>query len=184
MAYDANVHEIDPKTGFMVHKQIGPSRYRARAIELVDKLKTLKEDEWVDEIEDFLAVEHPGPIVGLENAPLRAVSQPAGEWPKWVKLHDSQIERPEGAPVYSKHWPKVFFNRANGEVTALVHNEEEADRASKELPVAVDHEGAPEPVLMGEGETTEPVHTGFEQAPEPVLVPDSPQYTAPVPPKK
>jgi hypothetical protein len=164
MAYDSNVHEIDPKTGFMVHKQIGPSRYRARAIELVEKLKTLKEDEWVDEVEDFLAAENPGPIVGLENAPLRAVSQPAGEWPKWVKLHDSQIERPEDAPVYSKHWPKVFFNRANGEVTALVHNEEEADRAGKEL-------GKDEP---SEAEVKEaaPEHvedmTGFEPAPTPI----------------
>jgi hypothetical protein len=85
----------------------------------------------------FMVDKETGHKVGLENKPRLAV---AGEWPKWVKLHESQVERREDAPPFSKHWAKVFFNRANGEVTVLVENEEEADRAGRDISAPVSEE--------------------------------------------
>ena len=98
MAFDPENHEIDPKSGFMVHKETG----------------------------------HP---IGLVPPPLHSPKDI--EWPKWVKVHDSHILRKEieGAPdhVSVPAFPDFHVNRENGEVTVLVHDEDQEKVATSEV---------------------------------------------------
>jgi hypothetical protein len=97
MAFDAENHEVDPRSGFMVSKDTG----------------------------------HP---IGLVPPPLH--SPQSIEWPKWVVVHGSHIDRKEteGGPVHISvpAYPDYHVNRANGEVTVLVHNEDEEKAATAE----------------------------------------------------
>ena len=98
MAFDAENHEIDPATGFAVHKDDGH-------------------------------------VIGLEQAP---PAKPFGnpEWPKWVKVSDSQIVRQkrDGAPdhVSVPGWPNYHVDRTSGDVTVLVDNEDDEKIATSE----------------------------------------------------
>jgi hypothetical protein len=97
MAFDPENHEIDSRTGFMVHKDTG----------------------------------HP---IGLVPPPVHSPCDI--EWPKWVKVHDSHILRKEigGAPdhVSVPAFPDFHVNRENGEVTVLVHDEDQEKLATSE----------------------------------------------------
>lgn len=108
MAFDAENHVIDSKTGFMLDKNSGHR-------------------------------------VGIDPAPHKGPEVVDPNWPKWVKLHESQIERREGGPPFSKHWDgkKTAYNRVTGELAVLVENEDEEKQASEDVLI----ERAPEPVL-------------------------------------
>lgn len=72
-----------------------------------------------------------GHIVGLEQKP--HVSPQGVEWPKWVKPHESHIfvKKVEGFPdhVSTPQFEQCSVNRANGEVTVLVKDEDEESKA-------------------------------------------------------
>jgi hypothetical protein len=99
MAFDPENHEIDPRSGFMVHKDTG----------------------------------HP---IGLVPPPLHSPKDI--EWPKWVKVHESHVLRKEvsGAPphVSVPLFPEFHVNRESGEVTVLVHDEDQEKKALEAKP--------------------------------------------------
>jgi len=97
MAFDPENHEIDPHSGFMVHKDTG----------------------------------HP---IGLVPPPLQSPKDI--EWPKWVKVHDSHILRKkvEGVPdhVSVPAYPEYHVDRLTGDVSVLVHDEDQEKIATAE----------------------------------------------------
>jgi hypothetical protein len=101
--FDPENHEIDPRSGFMVHKDTG----------------------------------HP---IGLVPPPLRSPQNI--EWPKWVVVHGSHINRKkvDGMPDYvsTPAYPDFHVNRANGEVMVLVHDEDQEKAATSEAVKADD----------------------------------------------
>src|ERR1700731_5195908 len=104
MAFDPENHEIDPRSGFMVHKDTG----------------------------------HP---IGLVPPPLHSPKDI--EWPKWVKVHDSHILRKkvDGAPdhVSVPAYPDYHVDRLTGDVSVLVHDEDQEKIATSEV-VEVDED--------------------------------------------
>lgn len=115
MAFDPENHEIDPQSGFMVHKETG----------------------------------HP---IGLVPPPLHSPRNI--EWPKWVKVHEDHILRKQegDAPLHVSVplFPEFHVNRQNGEVTVLVHDEDQEK-------LAVEPQPGDEPKLpLGEAETADP----------------------------
>src|SRR5580692_8483133 len=103
MAFDPENHEIDPQSGFMVHKDTG----------------------------------HP---IGLVPPPLHSPHDI--EWPKWVKVHDSHILRKkvDGAPdhVSVPAYPEYHVDRLTGDVSVLVHDEDQEKVATAEAVKADD----------------------------------------------
>lgn len=139
MAYDPDNHAIDPKTGFLVHKDTGH-------------------------------------MVGIEQAPAAKVHHDK-EWPKWVPLNESYVERVklepapavdgDGkaplAPVLRVHgFTHYHVNRGDNVVTVPVHDEEQAQLAAgtykapdpKDAAKAAHHDEA----------TQREVHADFERA--------------------
>ena len=125
MAFDAENHEIDPRSGFMVSKETG----------------------------------HP---MGLVPPPLRSPQNI--EWPKWVKVHDSHIDRKkvDGMPDYvsTPAYPDFHVNRANGEVMVLVHDEDQEKAATAEAVKADDDDQKRLPGL--DEQTRREVHRDIE----------------------
>jgi hypothetical protein len=124
MAFDAANHEINPATGFAVHKDDGH-------------------------------------VIGLEQAP---PAKPFGnpEWPKWVKVSDSQIVRQkrDGAPdhVSVPGWPNYHVDRTNGDVTVLVDNEDEEKIATSDAKAEDGND-----VLVIDDATRRAVHADVER---------------------
>ncbi len=98
-AFDPNIHEIDPKTGFQVDKDTG----------------------------HFSGLVAKAPASGV------VVDR---EWPKWVSVHESHINRrkTEGEPDYisTPAFPNFHVQRGAGDVTVLVRNEDEEKMAGAE----------------------------------------------------
>ena len=92
MAFDPNIHEVDPATGYHVFKGTGRR-------------------------------------VGIDPAPIERVSDET-EYPKWVVPHPGHITY---HPLYGHASTPLFsecsVNRVGGEVTVLVHDAEEEERA-------------------------------------------------------
>jgi hypothetical protein len=90
------------------------------------------ETHTIDPATGFQVHKETGHRIGLDPAPHRPVSEDA-EWPKWVTPHPSHVVRKEvpGAPDYLSvpAFPHFYVNRGDGEVTVLVHNEDEEKRA-------------------------------------------------------
>lgn len=63
------------------------------------------------------------------------------EFPKWVKVHESHIER-KGDTIAIPGFPEFYRDRA-GEVTVLVPNADEERRAGSERKPAEDHPAPP-----------------------------------------
>jgi hypothetical protein len=85
----------------------------------------------IDPVTGFAIHKDDGHIIGLEQAvPPVVVGK---EWPKWVVAHDSQVVRKEveGYPtaISTPGFAESHVNRATGEVTVLVADEDEEKRA-------------------------------------------------------
>ena len=85
----------------------------------------------IDPVTGFAIHKDDGHIIGLEQAtPPVTVGK---EWPKWVVAHDSQVVRKEvdGYPtaISTPGFADSHVNRATGEVTVLVNDEDEEKRA-------------------------------------------------------
>ena len=88
----------------------------------------------LDPVHGF-AVNDQNLIIGLHQMPL-ATSPQGEEWPKWVEVHDSQINRREidGLPTHisTPGWENHHVDRNTGKVSVLVSNDGEAQRAAGE----------------------------------------------------
>ena len=51
------------------------------------------------------------------------------EWPKWVPLHNSFIERPSGRPLNAPLWPGFHVDR-EGNMTVMAADADEATYAT------------------------------------------------------
>ena len=93
-----------------------------------------QENHTIDPDTGFVIHKDDGHLIGIEQVPARAVR--GVEWPKWVKPHDSQIQRKktEGFPdhVSTPGFANYHVNRVNGEVTVLVADEDEEKVAAGE----------------------------------------------------
>lgn len=86
----------------------------------------------IDPLTGFQLDKDTGNISGVVAKPPIPATEPT-EWPKWVKLHESQIVRRknDGAPdhVSAPDFEEFHVDRVTGEVSALVEDEDEAKRA-------------------------------------------------------
>jgi hypothetical protein len=90
----------------------------------------------------FLIDKKTGRRVGLENTPLPA-SPKDQEYPKYVPVHSSQIDRTHGH-VSTPGWPNFTIDRATKAVMVAVKDAEEAARAAADMnapkpPAEFDH---------------------------------------------
>lgn len=91
MAFDPKIHDIDPVTGFHIHKSDGHR-------------------------------------VGIDAAPFKRVSDET-EWPKWVVPHIGHVRRdPATGHVSTPEFSEHHVAR-DGEVTVLVLDPQDEERA-------------------------------------------------------
>lgn len=93
-------------------------------------------DEKLHRLDDhgFIVDRHTGQRVGLEQT--RSESPRDVEFPKWVKVHDSQIVRQNaqgGEHISTPRWPQYVIDRVTQEVRVLVANVEEEAEALRDI---------------------------------------------------
>ena len=114
------------------------------------------ENHAIDPATGFQVHKETGHRIGLDPAPHLPVNQDT-EWPKWVVPHHSHVVSKEvhGAPEHLSvpAFPQFHVNREGGEVTVLVHNEDEEKRA-------IESAEPPREVELGGGE---PIGEGAEE---------------------
>jgi len=113
----------------------------------------------VIDVETGFAIDkNTGAIAGVQQVVLPK-ADPGIEFPKWVVVHDSHVFRKEvdGAPavVSTPGFADYHVNRANGEITVLVKNEDEEKIATSGKEVVVE-----EPVVDAPIEIIPPVIEG------------------------
>lgn len=90
----------------------------------------------IDPKSGFQVEKATGRPVGLISPDHQPVA-PIGEFPKWVPVHESRIQRrkADGAPdhVSVDGFVHVFVNRADGAVTVMVRDEDEERAAGSPL---------------------------------------------------
>lgn len=97
-----------------------------------------QEKHEIDPQTGFAVDKETGVQVGLEQAPLKPVSDDL-EFPKWVVPHESRVfrKKSDNAPdhVSTPDFENFHVNRVDGSVTVLVKNEDEENIAlsNKEL---------------------------------------------------